>query len=343
MRILLVGGGSIGHVAPAVAVWRALERRDPDGARHLVCSEEPGDAAFLTREQIPFTSIRGRRFSPLRPDVFVASLLAARRLIKEFRPDAIFSKGGALSVPVCLAARIAGVPIVLHESDAVSGKANRLVGKWAKTVCTGFPSAGPSIFTGNPVRPEVTTGKREDGLRITGFSGTRPVLLVMGGSQGAASINGIVAAHLPELIAIADVIHLTGKGKPGGAPQTGYWSAEFAYEDLPHLYALATLALSRSGAGGISELAACGIPALLVPLRGLAQDHQLANALAAEKSGGCVALDQETLDERLIPAVRSLLEDSAQLTRMREAIRALSRADAADRIAESVLAAADLR
>ncbi len=337
MKILLVGGGSIGHVAPAVAVWRALKRAKPDAELKMICSEEQSDAEFLKKEGIPFTAIRGRRFSPLRPDIFLGSFFRARRIIKEFSPDVVFSKGGALSVPVCLAAKIRGIPIVLHESDAVMGKANRLIARWAKTVCRGFPGEG--VFTGNPVRPVVTAGNKEEGLRITGFSGTKPVLLVMGGSQGARAINDVIAAHIDALLQIVDVIHLTGPGKGGIKARPGYFSLPFAYGELPHLYAISDLALSRSGAGGISELAACGIPSLLVPLRGLAQDHQLHNAVTAEKSGGAKMLDQETLGKTLLPALTTLAGEESKLSALRTAILTLYVPDAAQKIADEVLCA----
>ncbi len=339
-RILLVGGGSIGHVAPAVAVWRALQRMKPDAVLQLVCSEEPGDAAFLEKEGIAFIAIRGRRLSLARPDIFGKSFVAAWRLVKSFKPDVVFSKGGALSVPLCLAARVAGVPIVLHESDAVNGRANRLVSRWAVTVCDGFPGGGTQsahVFTGNPVRPAVAQGSRTEGLRITGLSGTRPVLLVMGGSQGAQALNAAIVRHLDVLLQSVEILHLTGKGKPGAPARAGYWSAEFAYETLPHLYAAADLALSRAGAGGISELAACGVPALLVPLRGLAQDHQFANARAAELAGACVLLHQEELDATLLPAVQALATHERRRAALAAGIRGLSSPDSAERIARIVL------
>ncbi len=345
-RILFVGGGSIGHIAPCVAVWRACQKIDGAAESYFICTDRKEDGDFLRKENVPFTQIPVRRFSFGSLTKIIGALHAARRIIREYSPDVVFSKGGALSIPVTLAAKFSGVPVVLHESDAVSGRANRLISKWATNVCTGFPTgkatshwplATGRTFTGNPIRPEVTQGSREQGLRLTGFSGQKPILLVTGGSQGAVAINDAIARHLKELLMIADVIHLTGKGKQGAGQHEGYWSQEFAQHELPHLYAVADLAISRGGAGNIGELAACGIPTIIIPLRGVGHDHQLRNAEAASRSGGCVLLHQEAMDGALLPAVTELLTDAAARRRMHDAVLTLHVPDAADRIASIVL------
>jgi UDP-N-acetylglucosamine--N-acetylmuramyl-(pentapeptide) pyrophosphoryl-undecaprenol N-acetylglucosamine transferase len=258
----------------------------------------------------------------------------------------LLGKGGALSIPVCLAAKRRGIPIVLHESDAVVGRANRFLSHFAETVCLGFPSGEGrrvkeyrqrTVVTGNPVRPEITRGSREEGLRITGFSGKRPVLLIVGGSQGAQALNEIVVQKLSELATLCDIVHIAGKGKTRGAPQQSYFAIEFANEELPHLYALASLAISRAGAGSLSELAANGIPTILVPLRGVAHDHQGVNAERAQESGGCILIEQEGLPRALVPLVRELLADRGRLHALAEKIRTLNRQDAATNIARMLL------
>jgi UDP-N-acetylglucosamine--N-acetylmuramyl-(pentapeptide) pyrophosphoryl-undecaprenol N-acetylglucosamine transferase len=347
MRILFVGGGSIGHIAPSVAVWRAIEAEYPGTEAHFICSERTEDADFLRRERVPFTSIRGRSLPFFRPDIIVGAFLRGRSFIAQWKPDIVFSKGGALSVPICFAAKKMNVPIVMHESDAVSGRANSLVSRWAAAVCTGFPTPATRekfarqhsnvVFTGNPVRPDVVNGSRDHGFDTTGFDRTRPVLLVMGGSQGAQALNAAVSQHVQELLQCADIIHLTGKGKEAADPQAHYWSAEFAHAELPHLYAIADFALSRAGAGSISELAACHIPAILVPLPHLAHDHQTKNADVASRTGACIALPQSELRTALVPTVQMLAKDSQKREQMRTAMTALSVADAAKRIAKIVM------
>ncbi len=353
MKILFAGGGSIGHIAPSVAVWRAVEMLAPDATAHFVCSQRGDDAAFLQAEHVPFSRINARRLSFFHPLHFWRAMREARLLLQQEKPDVVFCKGGALCVTVAWAAKRHGIPIVLHESDAVSGRANALIARWATVICEGFPrqaigdtreavsndaTTSRFIFTGNPVRPAIVRGSRAQGLRITGFTGERPVLIVLGGSQGAVALNEAVWKQLQALLAMADIIHLTGKGKSGAhRSMRSYWTAEFAQETLPHLYALADLALSRAGAGLISELAASAIPALLVPLRGVAHDHQWANAEAAALSGGCRVLHQETLDRTLVPSTEELLHDPAERKKMSERIHALFVPDAAERLAHLLL------
>lgn len=338
MRVLFVGGGSIGHVAPCVAVWRALQSRHPEATALFVCSTRTGDKKFLDEENLRSVALTPRRLSVLNfPVSFVRSLLLLRR----FRPDVVFSKGGATSVPVALAAAVCRIPVVAHESDAVSGRATALIARIAAVVCHGFPRKSglpaTSVFTGNPVRPEVREGSRERGMVLTNVGKDRPVLLVLGGSQGASALNEAIVRHANDLLRVVDIVHLTGEGKSGaGENVRGYWSRSFAHADLPHLYALSTIALSRAGAGALSELAANGIPTILVPLRGLAHDHQAINASVAAACGGCVVLEQDRLDRDLVPLVTRLASSPEQVRRMEEGMRALARDDAADTLASIV-------
>lgn len=306
-RVLFIGGGSLGHITPLLAVWRALEKKDV-AAAHFVCSERAEEQSFLREEDVSFTPVPLVRRSPLLLLHAIRNAVAAGHILESFRPHVILGKGGALSIPLCLRAQKQGIPIVLHESDAVMGRANRLLARWAETVCLGFPlnakppkmKRGTVVVTGNPVRPEMTRGSRERGLVFTGFSGHRPILLVLGGSQGAASLNAAIALHAAMLLQHWDIVHLTGSGKAGWkGTHSGYFVRPCAHHELPDLYACATLAVSRGGASIMSELAACGIPAVLVPLEGLAQNHQWENALAAAAYGGVRILRQHELREHL--------------------------------------------
>ncbi len=336
-------------------MWRALKTKDQTAEVHHVCSPRPEEAEFLQNAGIPFTALPVRNPHPLRVIGFIQSLITASRVFKTFQPDVVFSKGGGISVPVAIIAKLRGVPVILHESDAVSGKANVIVALWAKTICKGFPVAnGESrmangknsrseirdarfLFTGNPVRPDVTQGHKEEGRKITGLDGSKPVLLVIGGSQGAQALNEAVVSQIDPLLNVVQIIHLTGMGKGTGIAKPGYWSKPFAYEELKHLYALSDLAVSRSGAGAITELAANGIPTILVPLRGVAHDHQQANALRAAESGGCVVVQQAELPTMLRTAVESLALDAQHRLEMSAKIRSLARTDAADVLAEVIL------
>ena len=342
VTILCVGGGSIGHVAPCVAVARALLSLDPPTQVHFACSEREEEWKFLEEEDLPLTTLPLPRWSLSLPLTLLRNALAARNLLRTIRPNAVFCKGGALSIPLVLQARRWGIPVILHDSDAVMGRASRFLAHWATTICLGMDSpesarSPKSLLTGNPVRPEILSGKRVEGLRIMGFSGVRPILLVTGGSQGAESINRTVVSLLPLLLPLCDVAHITGHGKTSATPQLGYWSAPLLHETYPHVIAAATLALSRGGANSINELSACGIPALLVPLEGLAQDHQRANALVAAESGGFIAIRQADLQRELIPTVRQLLEDPDTLNVMGQKARTICKQDAAEVLARIIL------
>ncbi len=349
MKTLFVCGASVGHVAPAVAVWQALKEVQPDAESFFVCAPRKDEETFLAQAGVRFSTLPIPRLSVLFPIVFMRSFFGAWAIIGRENPDCVFSKGGALSVPVCIVARLQGIPVFLHESDAVLGTANKLIAGIAKAVFWGFaphydtPETSANmrpvwgklmVATGNPVRPLMRTGSREEGLRITGFTGTRPIICINGGSQGAQVLNAWVIANQQALLAHCDIIHITGRGKAAAPAATGYWSREFVIGELPHLYAVTTLAITRAGAGTISELAATAVPAVLVPLPGLAHDHQTHNARRAEASGGCIVTTQDTLHDHLFVTVTSLLADRAKCGEMAARMRTLDHPSAARQIAE---------
>ncbi|NOS67275.1 MAG: UDP-N-acetylglucosamine--N-acetylmuramyl-(pentapeptide) pyrophosphoryl-undecaprenol N-acetylglucosamine transferase [Candidatus Peribacteraceae bacterium] len=338
MNILFAAGGSIGHIAPCIAVWRAVQKIEPAAEAHFVCSTRPEDQTFLQKEGMAFTALGGRGVSLA---TLPAMMIRAWQVIAETQPDVLFTKGGGVTIPMAFACWMKHVPIVVHESDAVPGRATRMISRWAKVVCHGFPSsfADKERFTGNPVRHEISQGSRDRGLQLTGFTGNRPILLVLGGSQGATTINEFVAKNIDALLACADVIHITGEGKQGAlTSRPEYWTRPFVHEDLSHLYAIASMALSRAGAGSIGELAANGIPAILVPLEGVAHDHQVKNAEAAVASGGCILTKQTKLDTEMMGNVRKLAEHSDIRSEMSANMRRLHTSDADVAIAKILLA-----
>src|SRR3989344_1102681 len=339
MKILFAGGGSVGHIAPSVAVWQAMKLVDASAEALFLCSDRMEDLNYMMKERVPVRAVALPKRNVSMPMLLVRAYRQAALSIRLFKPDIVFSKGGAVSVPICLAAWRKKIPIVLHESDARMGIANRMIAKIAETVCLGFTEnmiTHPRMqVTGNPVRAGITKGHKEEGFRITGFSGDRPVLMVIGGSQGARAINDAVRDLLPNLLRAFDVIHLAGPGKDGDLVQPGYFNRSFVHEELSHLYAITSVALSRAGAGGISELAANGIPIILTPLRGVANDHQQANAEAAAGSGGCIVLPQETLSSDLLPTLQNMIEP-ARHALLSERISGLNPPSAAQRIAKII-------
>jgi len=340
--VLFVGGGSVGHIAPAVAVAQALRDLKSDLLPHFVCGSKPEEIDYLKQEGFSPDSIDAPRLSVSFLWKFPRAYREAKKILENTQPSVVFSKGGYVSVPLCFAAHRKNIPIILHESDTISGRANKLVGRWAKKICLGFGDAssdsGKKIWTGNPVRNNVNGGDRNEGLRITGFTGEKPVLLVTGGSQGSVAINTAVMHHMDELLNVCDVIHLTGKGKKGvPVEKKGYWSAEFVVAELPHLYAISSIALSRAGFGNIAELAANGITAILVPLRGVGHDHQWHNAMNAAKTGGFLHLEQNELDKELVSAISELVRNSEKLKQMREKSKLLYNPHASRQTAQILL------
>ncbi len=342
MRILFVSGGSGGHLTPLIAVERAAKEIDPKTKSHFLCSVKASDASYLKHEKVSFTQAPLPRKNIMLPITYLKNRRVAKRVLETFKPDVIFSKGGAVSVPLCKLAHKKGIPIVIHESDSVMGKANKMIADFATAICLGFPpsdeqrSSGPApIVTGNPIRKTMTKGSRKRGLDLAHLTGKHPVLLVLGGSQGAESLNDAIKLHAKELLPLCDIVHITGPGKTGAKRQAGYWSKEFVYNELADLYAIADLALCRAGAGTISECAANEIPMILVPIRGLANDHQYENAVRAKTRGAAVILEQIHLEHDLPAVIRTLLENpKGSLASMKTATAALRQPEAARRIAK---------
>ncbi len=239
------------------------------------------------------------------------------------KPDLVFSKGGFVAVPVVWAAWLRRIPVIIHESDAIPGLATRLTAPMAKKILLGFADAKLGLekwakkieVVGNPVRAEIFEGKRERGLAWTGFSGNRPVLLVMGGSGGAQSLNESVMKEKAKLTEHFDVIHLTGAGKGEQVKEAHYLSFPYLKTELKDIYTITSIAVSRAGANSLAELFALGIPALLFPL-GLnsSRGDQWANAAAMQKIGHFKIADpNEPISSQLLSLQKTARERSQNL------------------------------
>ncbi|OGJ59353.1 hypothetical protein A2635_04565 [Candidatus Peribacteria bacterium RIFCSPHIGHO2_01_FULL_51_9] len=339
--ILFVGGGSIGHVAPSVAVANSIREHHPECLMHFICGDQKVEADFIVAHGFSRDHITP---SPSGVHPILGGLFAFHRARKTMKknPDVIFSKGGALSGSVCLMAKVRGIPVILHESDAVMGRANTLAIKMGLVhiICTGFPHVSHhsrTILTGNPVRTDIVKGSRGQGLALTGFLGRKPILLILGGSQGAQFFNEAVRLQIDSLLRLCDIIHITGEGKAHAPEQLGYWHAEFVHQKLPHLYATADFAMSRAGAGSIGELAANAIPTILVPLRGVGHDHQYANARALEKESACIHIPQEELAEKLVGILTQLIRSPNMRETLAQNLRKFATPNASGHIAKIIL------
>ena len=324
-RIIFTGGGTAGHVTPNIALIEPLLREGWDV--HYIGSSSGMEKDLIaalggvTYHGISTGKLR-RYFSWqnfIDPFRVIKGYFQARRLIRQIQPDVIFSKGGFVSVPVVLGA--GKVPVVAHESDFSPGLSNRIASRFTDRVCVSFEDSlayiqrGKGIFTGTPIRPALYAGNRERALAFTGLDGKKPVLLVMGGSLGAQKLNELVRAALPILNETFDVIHLCGRGKNDcDCVACGYTQYEYIDKELPDLFALSDIVLSRAGANSVYELLALNKPSVLVPLTSAStRGDQLLNAEYFEKKGYAVVVNQNTATtQTLVDAINHVYENREQ-------------------------------
>ena len=248
-------------------------------------------------------------------------------IIRKLKPSIVFSKGGFVSVPVVIGAAMCRVPVVMHESDITPGLANKLCKPFAKAVCTTFPECArllgdKGIETGTPLRAQIFSGTRERGLALSGFSGERPVLMMIGGSLGAQTVNAVLREALPELTKRFDVLHVCGKGNiaPELEGMPGYRQFEYLTDELPDAFACADILLSRAGSNSLSEILALHKPALLIPYHSGRGDQVLnANSLKA-RGLAHVMLQSELTAQSLPPALDALWEDRELLVQRMSAL-----------------------
>lgn len=256
-------------------------------------------------------------------------------IIAKFRPNIVFSKGGYVSLPVAFAAFIFRCPLILHESDSRMGIANRIASKIAKKVCVAFPDLAAQdkkyIFTGNPVRSEITYGNPKIGYKLTGFTETKPVVLVWGGSQGAQQINELIKSEFHKLKYHFQIIHIVGKGKGIGINSPDYKSFEYVGEELQHIYAITDFVIGRSGANSLFELAVMEKPNITIPLN---NPDQLLNAAYFEITGASLVLRE---GQNLYDLLMALAENEKAQEDMKEALRFVAKPDAADEIAKIII------
>ena len=232
-------------------------------------------------------------------------------LLKE-KPQVLFSKGGYVSLPVAWAAWARGIPVVTHESDLVPGLATRLIAKVARKVCVSFREStnyfgSKAVWTGNPVRSEILQGDKQRGYALTGFTVSKQTILVMGGSQGARSINEVLEQILPELVKNLQVVHITGKHQLA-FKSPNYFAAEFLKEELKDIYAISDLLVARAGAATLFELAAVSKPSILIPLGPPAsRGEQLKNAELFSNQGAAFVIKPADLNaENLLKSITDL-------------------------------------
>lgn len=322
--IVLTGGGTAGHVTPNIALLPYLKEA---GYEVIYIGSIDGMEKKLIEDcGIKYYGIHSgklRRYLDAKnvSDVFrvVKGIGEAGRLIKKIKPNIVFSKGGFVAVPVVIGASLNRVPVVLHESDITPGLANKLAIPFAKAVCATFPEAvsaipdNKGILTGTPIRDMIFNGEKNKGLELCGFKEDKPVMLVMGGSQGSVKINNFIRELLPKLLLKFNVAHLCGKGNYDSSKENikGYKQFEYVSEELPDIFAASSFVVSRAGSNAICEFLALNMPMLLIPLSLKAsRGDQILNAKSFEKQGFAAVYDEDTMTSRgLFESINNLYDN----------------------------------
>lgn len=356
--VVFAGGGTGGHLYPALALAEALREAYPALSVHFVGTPDRIEAERVPMAGYPFHPIPvigiPRKPSPelLRCGALLVSAVGkARRLLREIGPGAVVGTGGYVSAPALLAARLERVPFLIQEQNANPGLANRWLAHGAAEVFTAWPEAdacfgGSTRCLGNPVRPAFGTLDRETAQARLGFPAAAHLLLVTGGSLGARSLNRAFLAALPRVLAHGDwaVLHVAGAAdfaeverQTAELPGDRYRAVPYS-EDMPAAIVGCDLAVSRAGASTLAELTAAGKPMVLVPYPHGGGDQPI-NAAATARAGACrVVPDDAALGERLTEALLPLLEDANERDRMAAASRAMGKPGALGAIAERIMA-----
>lgn len=308
-RIVLTGGGTAGHVTPNLALLPSLKEA---GYEVFYIGTYDGiEKRLLADFDVEYHGISSgkfRRYFDLKnfsdPFRVIKGYSEAKKLLKQIKPDVVFSKGGFVSVPVVRAASSLKIPCVIHESDMTPGLANKLCIPVATKVCCNFPETvsnvptSKAVLTGSPIRVELSQGNRQAGFELCGFDESKPVIMVIGGSQGAQSVNVAVRESLDNLLKDYQVVHICGKDKMDNLRLSvpGYKQFEYLKAELKDIFAIADVVISRAGANAICELLALNKPNILIPLSVGSRGDQILNASSFEAQGFSKVIREEALD-----------------------------------------------
>lgn len=372
MRLLITGGGTGGHLYPALAVAGLLKEKDPSAVILFVGTRDGLESQVVPRRGYPFREISAvkwpRRLNLQMVGVLKSLLKGYRqglKIIQEFSPDAVFATGGYVSVPLVLAAVGRGVPVYLHEQNSIPGLANRLLSRWATAVFTTFPVKErvfprrvKVIYSGLPVRKEILLAKREDGIRFFGLNPDMLTLLVTGGSRGARAINQVMLGvysliQRDEGFPSLQIIHLTGKDehdrlckqlvKQGiKEEKVGRLIIRPYLEEMEYGLAAADLIISRAGAATLAEITVRGIPAILIPYPYATGNHQYHNALLlAQEKAAYLVTEKELTPERLYGAIREIVRNEELRQSLGRRICRFGRPEAGEIIVGELMKARD--
>jgi UDP-N-acetylglucosamine--N-acetylmuramyl-(pentapeptide) pyrophosphoryl-undecaprenol N-acetylglucosamine transferase len=375
MRVVVSGGGTAGHILPTLATSDALKSLD-SSVELLYIGQAGGmevkivEAADIAFAPISAGKFRRNHFDSSLSKVFnlgtlgpnardslrtVQGVAQAMRVLRSFKPDVVFLKGGFVCLPVGIAAKLLGIPFIIHESDATPGLTNRILSRWAAIIAVGFPAKGYRMFdpgrleyVGNPVRTAILNASREEGMAHFELEDGKPVILVTGGSQGAAQINNVVLEGLPVLVKKYQIIHQTGdreigrirfelRGRQDEPGMERYHPFGYLMADMGLAFAVADVVVGRAGVNTISDCAALGKPTILIPNYEMA-GHQSENAKVLSRQGAVRVLDGAKLTAAGLQAeLDHILGDKEERRRLSEAIRGFYRPEAAHDLAKLIL------
>jgi len=313
-RIIFTGGGSSGHVTPNIALFPELEKLGYE--IHYIGTNSGIEREIIEKEGIPYHVIKAgklRRYFDLKNIAdslkVMQGFFEAAKIIRKLKPDVVFSKGGFVSSPVVWASYVNRIPAIIHESDYTPGLANKLSMPFAKRICYTFPETKQyiltekAVLTGIPVRDKLLSGNSATGKKLCDFSSLKPILLVIGGSLGSQRINKSIRDSLKNLLNEYQVCHICGKGgiDPSLNNIKGYKQFEYVNEELPDLFAMSDLVISRAGATILFELLVLKKPNLLIPLsKQASRGDQILNAESFKKQGFSYVLTEEDLDSETL-------------------------------------------
>ncbi len=371
MKILFTGGGTGGHFYPIIAIIEALrvlaEEERLVGIEFTFMSDAPYDENLLTKKDIHFIKVGSgkmrRYFSLLNiTDIFktIGGIWRAFWIMYRDFPDIVFGKGGYASLPALFAARILGIPVIIHESDVVPGKVNLWAAKFAKRIAISFSESvkyfppTKTALTGSPVRREILGSTPEEAREVFQLEKDVPVILILGGSQGSQNINDNIVDIALELVKFAHVIHQCGKnnfkevsGRLSVVLEKSLLKSRYhllGYLDdaaMRNASSVANVVVSRAGAGSIFEIAAWSIPSILIPIINSAQDHQRENAYSYARTGAGEVIEESNLTPNiLLSGIKRLLEDKKRMELMKTAAKNFAQPKASRKIARELLSLA---
>lgn len=368
MKILFTGGGTGGHILPIIAIVRELRNQQENHLEFLFMGpKDDFSEVLLTQEGIKvYHTLAGKvrryggfktLFPNLADTLFKIPVGILQALLRMFllSPDLILSKGGYGALPATIAGWMLRVPIILHESDTIPGLANRVGGSFASQIFVAFPRtsyfpAKKMVAVGNPIRKGVLTGSKEEARQLLHLQGGKPVILFMGGSQGAQRINDMLLAILGEALQDFEIVHQTGEKNFAQVNQEAkavvskellpyYHAAPFLKEpELRHVYAATDFIVSRAGSGSIFEIAALGKPSILIPLPEAAQNHQIQNAYEYANTGAAIVLEEANLTPHFfLEKLKYLVSSPQELAKMSAAALQFAKPQAAATIARYLI------